>query len=88
MVKKLLHTRYRVSDLEKTEIVRQLLDSLPHDNPLARDKGDLYSDTNNLISLFATMKRENWDVRRPRKNSWWVQNQWAIRWNQTACSPG
>ncbi|MBV5329790.1 MAG: ATP-dependent helicase [Chlorobium sp.] len=51
-----------VSDLEKAEIVQKLLDSLPHDNPLAKITGDLHSDTKALIDLYATMKRESWDV--------------------------
>ena len=49
------------SELEKNEIVQKLLDALPHDNPLARDSGDLYGDTKNLLDLYATMKKENWD---------------------------
>ena len=48
------------SELEKLEIVQTVLDSLPHDNPLAREKGDLYSDTKNLLKLYADMKREDW----------------------------
>lgn len=51
-----------VSDLEKTEVVQCLLDELPHDNPLARDKGDLYSDARALLNLFAAIKRENWNI--------------------------
>lgn len=48
------------SELEKLEIVQEVLDALPHDNPLAREKGDLYSDTKNLLKLYADMKREDW----------------------------
>ena len=51
-----------VSELEKREFVRQVLDSLPHDNPLAREKGDLYGDSRNLLSLYADIKREDWDL--------------------------
>lgn len=51
-----------VSELEKREFVKQVLDSLPHDNPLAREKGDLYSDSRNLLSLYADIKREDWGL--------------------------
>jgi DNA helicase-2/ATP-dependent DNA helicase PcrA len=51
-----------VSELERSEIVQEVLDSLPHDNPLAREKGDLYSDTKGLLSLYGTMKREDWKI--------------------------
>ena len=49
-----------VSELEKRAFVKEVLDSLPHDNPLARVGGDLYSDAANLLKLYGTMKREDW----------------------------
>ncbi len=49
-----------VSELEKRAFVKEVLDSLPHDNPLARVSGDLYGDAANLLQLYADMKREDW----------------------------
>ncbi|HZV82915.1 MAG TPA: ATP-dependent DNA helicase, partial [Geobacteraceae bacterium] len=49
-----------VSELEKRAFVKEVLDGLPHDNPLARVSGDLYGDAANLLQLYATMKKEDW----------------------------
>lgn len=50
-----------VSDIEQVEIIHQILDELPNDSLLKRFKGELYFDRRNLINLFSTLKRENWD---------------------------
>src|SRR3954452_15515399 len=49
-----------VSDLEKIELYKQLIDALPKNHPLKRYRGDVYFEINNLQSLFSTMKREGW----------------------------
>jgi DNA helicase-2/ATP-dependent DNA helicase PcrA len=49
-----------VSELEKRAFVREMLDGLPLENPLAREKGDLYRDSKGLLDLYALMKREDW----------------------------
>lgn len=50
-----------VSELEKRAFIKRLLDALPADNPLAKEKGDLYADTKGLLDLYAVMKREDWE---------------------------
>src|SRR5687767_5456615 len=49
-----------ISDLEKIELFKQLIDAFPKDHPLKRYRGDVYFEINNLQSLFSTMKREGW----------------------------
>jgi DNA helicase II / ATP-dependent DNA helicase PcrA len=49
-----------ISDLEKIELFKQLIDAFPKDHPLKRYRGDVYYEINNLQSLFSTMKREGW----------------------------
>ncbi len=49
-----------LSDLERIELFKQLIDSFPKNHPLKRYRGDVYFEINNLNSLFSTMKREGW----------------------------
>ncbi len=49
-----------VSDLEKIELFKELIDSFPKNHPLKRYRGDVYFEVNNLQSLFSDMKREGW----------------------------
>src|ERR1700704_661451 len=49
-----------ISDLEKIELFKQLIDSFPKTHPLKRYRGDVYFEINNLQSLFSIMKREGW----------------------------
>lgn len=49
-----------VSELEKIQLFKQLIDSFPKNHPLKRYRGDVYFEINNLQSLFSTMKREGW----------------------------
>jgi DNA helicase-2/ATP-dependent DNA helicase PcrA len=51
-----------VSDLERTEILHELLENLPEGNILRRLKGNIYYDTQNLHSLFELMKAEDWSA--------------------------
>ncbi len=49
-----------VSDLERIEFLKELIDTLPKNNPLKRYRGDVYFEIYNLQSLFSTMKKEGW----------------------------
>ncbi|MGH2552651.1 MAG: ATP-dependent helicase, partial [Chitinophagaceae bacterium] len=49
-----------VSDLEKIQLFKELIDTFPKNHPLKRYRGDVYFEINNLQSLFSTMKREGW----------------------------
>jgi len=49
-----------ISDLEKIQLFKELIDSFPKNHPLKRYRGDVYFEVNNLQSLFSTMKREGW----------------------------
>jgi DNA helicase II / ATP-dependent DNA helicase PcrA len=49
-----------ISDLERIELFKQLIDSFPKNHPLKRYRGDVYFEIHNLQSLFSTMKREGW----------------------------
>lgn len=49
-----------VSDLEKIDFFKQLIDSFPKNHPLKRYRGDVYFEIRNLQQLFSSMKREGW----------------------------
>ena len=49
-----------ISELEKIELFRQLIDEFPKNHPLKRYRGDVYYEIGNLQQLFSTMKREGW----------------------------
>lgn len=49
-----------VSDLEKIQFFKELIDSFPKNHPLKRYRGDVYFEINNLQSLFSNMKKEGW----------------------------
>jgi DNA helicase II / ATP-dependent DNA helicase PcrA len=49
-----------ISDLEKIELFKELIDTFPKNHPLKRYRGDVYFEINNLQQLFSTMKREGW----------------------------
>jgi DNA helicase-2/ATP-dependent DNA helicase PcrA len=51
-----------ISDLERVELLRELIDKLPPDHALKRFRGEVYYDVNNLQRLFDTMEKENWGV--------------------------
>ncbi|GAA0532403.1 ATP-dependent helicase [Chitinophaga japonensis] len=51
-----------ISDLEKIQLLKKLIDGFTKDNPLKRYRGDVYFDIRNLDNLFSTMKREGWSV--------------------------
>ncbi len=49
-----------VSDLERIQLFKTLIDDLPKNNPLKRYRGDVYYEIKNLQHLFSAMKREGW----------------------------
>lgn len=49
-----------ISELEKIQLLKTLIDSFRKDHPLKRYRGDVYYEIQNLASLFSTMKREGW----------------------------
>lgn len=49
-----------ISELEKIQLMKDLVDRFPKNHPLKRYRGDVYYEINNLQSLFSTMKREGW----------------------------
>jgi DNA helicase II / ATP-dependent DNA helicase PcrA len=49
-----------ISDLEKIQLYKTLIDNLSKNNPLKRYRGDVYYEVRNLQHLFSTMKREGW----------------------------
>jgi DNA helicase-2/ATP-dependent DNA helicase PcrA len=49
-----------VSDLQRIDLFKQLIDLFPKNHPLKRYRGDVYYEIDNLQSLFSTMKREGW----------------------------
>jgi DNA helicase-2/ATP-dependent DNA helicase PcrA len=49
-----------LSDLERVEAVRRLLDELSPDHPLKKGRADTYFYEKYLHNLFRTMKTENW----------------------------
>lgn len=48
-----------VSELEVVEVMREIVDELPHDSKIKRYVGDVYYDVRNLLKLFGLMKMDN-----------------------------
>ncbi|MFQ5446160.1 MAG: ATP-dependent helicase [Saprospiraceae bacterium] len=51
-----------LSDLERVEVIRKMLDELPLSHPLKKGRADIYFYESHLQSLFRHMKMENWTV--------------------------
>ncbi len=49
-----------LSDLERVEFIRKIIDRLPLDHPLKRGRRDIYFYEKYLHNLFQMMKKENW----------------------------
>jgi DNA helicase-2/ATP-dependent DNA helicase PcrA len=49
-----------ISDLERIDLFRRLVDSFSKDHPLKRFRGDVYYEIGRLQELFSIMKREDW----------------------------
>jgi DNA helicase-2/ATP-dependent DNA helicase PcrA len=50
-----------LSDLERVQMLKQLIDGFENDNPLKRFKTEVYYDLSNLANLFSALKREGWE---------------------------
>ena len=50
-----------LSDLERVQIIKELIDGFDNDSELKRFKGDVYYDLQHLARLFSDMKREAWE---------------------------
>ncbi len=49
-----------VSDLQRIDLLKQLVDAFPKNHPLKRYRGDVYYEIKHLQNLFSTMKQEGW----------------------------
>ena len=49
-----------ISDLERIQMFKTLIDNFPKNHLLKRYRGDVYFEINNLQQLFSTMKKEGW----------------------------
>jgi len=49
-----------ISDLERIQLLKELVDGFPKKHPLKRYRGDVYFEIKGLQELFGIMKRENW----------------------------
>jgi DNA helicase-2/ATP-dependent DNA helicase PcrA len=51
-----------ISELERTQLFKKLIDAFPKNHPLKRYRGDVYFEINNLQKLFSNIKREGWTI--------------------------
>jgi DNA helicase-2/ATP-dependent DNA helicase PcrA len=49
-----------VSDLQRVQLMKELIDAFPKSHLLKRYRGDVYCEIYNLTQLFSNMKREGW----------------------------
>lgn len=49
-----------LTDLERIQVMKELIDQFPKGHPLKRYKGDVYYDLDHLTALFSAIKREDW----------------------------
>ena len=54
------HDLEPLSDLERVDIIRRIIDELPHRHILKQVRGDAFFYEGHLDNLFQTMKKENW----------------------------
>ncbi len=52
----------KISDLEKVDAFRELIDAFANEHPLKKFKGDVYRGWTKYSKLFKTMKAEGWDA--------------------------
>ncbi len=57
-----------LSELEKIEVLHEIIDEFPSDHPLKRFKGEVYYETGRLDRLFQIMKREGWKTGQVKKS--------------------
>lgn len=56
------HELEPLNDLERVELIRQLIDDLDVDHPLKKGRADIYYYEGHLYDLFKRMKAEDWTV--------------------------
>ncbi|MEM6965125.1 MAG: ATP-dependent DNA helicase [Bacteroidota bacterium] len=56
------HDLEPLSDLERVEMIRKIVDELPQDHPIKQGKRDRYFYESQLYDLFQRMKSEDWSV--------------------------
>ncbi len=56
------HDLEPLSELERVEIIRRMIDELPFDHALKKGRSDVYFYENHLFDLFKRMKSEDWSV--------------------------
>ena len=56
------HDLEPISELERVELIRKLIDQLPADHELRKKSHDIYYYESHLHDLFQRMKAENWSV--------------------------
>ena len=50
-----------LSELERIQFMKELIDGFANDDPLKRMKGEVYFDLGNLTRLYSNIKREAWE---------------------------
>lgn len=56
------HNLDPISELEKIQLLKKLIDGFTKDNPLKRYRGDVYFDMKHLAHLFSIIKKEGWSI--------------------------
>lgn len=88
-----------ISELEKIQLFKELIDTLPKNHLLKRYRGDVYFEATSLQSLFSSMKKEGWTTaflnqcideylkELPNNNEFIYQNNRAGKWNKGDLKP-
>lgn len=56
-----------LSDLEKVEVLQEIIDEFPTNHPLKRFKGEVYYESSRLDKLFQIIKKEGWTASQIKK---------------------
>ena len=56
------HELSPLTDLERIEIIRQLMDGIPDDNAIKKDRANIYYYEKHLANLFNAIKSEDWSI--------------------------
>ncbi|MEL7118272.1 MAG: ATP-dependent DNA helicase [Bacteroidota bacterium] len=58
-----------ISEIERIELIRDLIDELPFDHPVKKNRSDIYFYEGHLFELFKQMKAENWNATQVAKQA-------------------
>lgn len=61
------HELSPLTELERIEIIRRLIDGLPDDHPIKQGKADVYFYEKHLTNLFDAIKSEDWTIPQIKK---------------------